>query len=92
MSSCQGFDASTLDDLLLVGLVMVLHCDLLLGLCHVDVSHSIFAIEDLGDLLERRTLGLNKDEVNPDEFDQVPALQRISKQNSTKVCKTKLTV
>jgi hypothetical protein len=56
-------------DLILVNLY------LFSSLFQVDVSHSIFAIEDLGDLLEGRAFCLNEDEVDPDRFNDIPKLQ-----------------
>jgi hypothetical protein len=52
--------------------------DLLLDLRQVDVSHGILAVEDLGNLLERGALGLDEDEVDPDELDKIPELEGIS--------------
>jgi hypothetical protein len=52
--------------------------DLLLDLRQVDVSHGILAVEDLGNFLERGALGLDEDEVDPDELDKIPELEGIS--------------
>jgi hypothetical protein len=51
--------------------------DLLLDLGEVDVSHGVLAVEDLGDLLEGGALGLDEDEVDPDELDEIPELRGI---------------
>jgi hypothetical protein len=45
-----------------------------LSLFHVDVSNSILAIEDLGDLFEGGALSLDEDEVDPDRFNDIPKL------------------
>lgn len=45
---------------------------LLLDLVDIDVSNSVVAIEDLLDLLESRTLGLNVDKVDKDELEEDP--------------------
>jgi len=39
------------------------------------MSHSFFAIEDLGDLFESGALGLDEDEIDPEEFNEIPTLQ-----------------
>jgi hypothetical protein len=51
--------------------------DLLLDLGEVDVSHGVLAVEDLGDLFEGGALGLDEDEVDPDELDEIPELEGI---------------
>lgn len=48
--------------------------DLLLDLRQVDVGDGVVAVEDLGDLLEGGALGLDEDEPDPDELDEVPEL------------------
>jgi len=47
---------------------------LLLDLGEADVGHGVVAVEDARDLLERGALGLDVDEVNPDELECVPEL------------------
>lgn len=60
-----------LEDLLLVHLGM----DVLLDLVEVDVGDDgIGSVEDLGNLLEGRALGLDVEEVDEDELDKVPEL------------------
>lgn len=46
--------------------------NLLLDGPHIDVRDSVLAIEDLGDLLQRRALGLDVEEVDEDELDADP--------------------
>ncbi len=58
----------------MVTLLNVGEVNLLLDLLEVDVGNGVLAIEDLGDLLEGGSLGLNVDEVDPDELDEVPEL------------------
>ena len=48
---------------------------LFLDLLKVNMSNGILAVEDLGNLLERGALGLNKDEVDPDQLDNIPELE-----------------
>jgi hypothetical protein len=62
-------------DVLLVRDLILANLYLFLSLFQVDVSHGIFAIEDLGDLLEGRAFSLNEDEVDPDRFNNIPKLQ-----------------
>ena len=52
--------------------------DLLLDLRQVDVGHGVVAVEDLGDLFEGGALGLDEDEPDPDELDEVPELAMLS--------------
>jgi hypothetical protein len=51
--------------------------DLLLDLGEVDVGDSVLAVEDLGNLLEGGALGLDEDEVDPDELDKIPELLQV---------------
>ena len=62
-------------DVLLVSNFILENLYLFLSLLQADVSHGIFAIEDLGDLLEGRAFSLNEDEVHPDCFKDIPKLQ-----------------
>ena len=61
--------------MLLVGGLVLVDLDLLLGLGEVDVGNVLVAVEDGGDLLQGGTLGLDEDEVDPDGFEDVPALR-----------------
>lgn len=45
---------------------------LLLNLLKVDVSNGLVSVEDAGNLLESRSLGLNDEEVNKDQFAEIP--------------------
>lgn len=54
--------------------------DFLLDLSYINARHSIGAVEDACDLLERRALGLDVEEVDEDELEEVPELQQ-SKQS-----------
>ena len=81
----QQFMSSS--DVVVVSDLMLLNLYLFLSLCHVDMSHSVFAIEDRGDLLESGAFSLDEDEVNPDRFKYIPTLQtqtRIREQRSSK--------
>jgi hypothetical protein len=62
--------------ILLVVLGMALLSDLLLDLIHGDVSDGGVAIEDAGDFLKGRSLGLRINKVHPNEFDEDPALEK----------------
>lgn len=62
-------------DVLLVSELILANLYLFLSLFQVDVSHGIFAIEDLGDLLKGRAFSLHEDEVDPDRFNHIPKLQ-----------------
>jgi len=53
-------------------LVVVDGMGFFLDIVEVDVSNGIFSVEDLGDLFQSWSLGLNIDEVNPDEFETDP--------------------
>ena len=66
--------AADSDSLLATSLVLV-NLYLFLSLIHVDMSNSILAIEDLGDLFEGGAFSLNEDEVDPDRFEDIPNLQ-----------------
>lgn len=72
--------------MLLVSDLILADLHLLLSLCQIDVGHGILAIEDLGDLLEGRSLSLDEDEVNPDRLNDIPKLQtqRVREQRSLK--------
>jgi len=48
---------------------------LLLDLGEADVGHGVVAVEDARNLLEGRALGLDVDEVDPDELERVPELR-----------------
>ena len=52
-------------DMFLVLSLILSEVNLLLNLLHIDVSHSILAVKDLGDLFQSRSLGLDVDEVDP---------------------------
>lgn len=54
------------------GLLMVGDLDLLCSLLQADMSHCIFAVENLGDLFERGSLCFWEHEVDPNSFDEVP--------------------
>ena len=54
--------------------MITLKVNLLLDLLKVDVGNGVLTVEDLSDLLEGGSLGLNVDEVDPDELDEVPEL------------------
>lgn len=45
---------------------------LLLYFVHVNMGHGFVAVKDASDLLQRRALGLDVDEVDEGQFDQVP--------------------
>ena len=45
---------------------------LLLNLVKINVGNSVLAIENLGNLLESRALGLNVEEVDEDKLDGIP--------------------
>jgi hypothetical protein len=55
------------DVLIVFGVVNVL-----LDLEHVDVRNGRIAVEDAGDLLEGGALGLDVEEPDEDQFDEVP--------------------
>jgi hypothetical protein len=61
-------------DVLLIVVVKALFVYLLLDSVHGDVRNSGVSIEDTGDLLEGRSLGLRVDEVYPDELNGNPEL------------------
>ena len=65
---------SALSNVSLITELILENLNLLLSLLHVDVGNGIFTIEDLGDLLKGRALGLDEDEVDPDGFQDIPAL------------------
>ena len=68
-----------ISDLLVIALLRVLNLNLLPSLIQINVSDSIITIKDGSDFLKSRALGFNKDEVDPDGFEEVPALRtRIS--------------
>jgi hypothetical protein len=76
-NAIDRLDASLLNTrqvLLVVDVVKTLFGCLLLNSSHGDVSDSSIAIEDTGDFLEGRTLGLRVHEVHPDELNGNPAL------------------
>ena len=52
----------------------MLGLQLLLDLRKADMGHGVVAVEDARDLLERRALGLDVDEVDKDKLDRVPEL------------------
>jgi hypothetical protein len=58
-----------------VAVFVIRGVDLLFHLPHVDVCHCIDAVEDACDLLERRALGLDVEEVDEDKFAEVPGLR-----------------
>jgi hypothetical protein len=60
---------------LIVNVVKAILMDILLNSGHGDMSNSIITIEDTGNLLKSRALGLREDEVHPDEFDCDPQLR-----------------
>jgi hypothetical protein len=62
-------------DVPVVSKIIMANLYLFFSLFQADVSHGIFAIEDLGDLLKGRAFGLNEDEVHPDGFKDIPKLQ-----------------
>ena len=66
--------AADLNRLLATSLVLV-NLYLFLSLFHVNVSNSILAIEDLGNLFEGGAFSLREDEVDPDRFEDIPKLQ-----------------
>jgi len=60
-----------LEDLLLVDMGV----DVLLDLVEIDIGDDgLFSVEDLGNLLEGRALGLDVEEVDEDELGEVPDL------------------
>jgi hypothetical protein len=61
-------------DMLLIKVVETLLMCIFLNSVHRDMRNSRVAIEDAGDLLEGRSLGLRVDEVHPDKLDSDPAL------------------
>jgi hypothetical protein len=65
-------------NMLLAGSLVVTDLDLLCGLLQADVSHSIFAVEDPGTLLESEALGFREDEVHPDKLEEIPNLDSVS--------------
>jgi hypothetical protein len=67
--------SSTISDVLLISDLILENLYLFPSLFQVDVSHGIAAIEDLGDLLERRASSLHEDEVDPDRFNDIPKLE-----------------
>lgn len=75
-SNASSLDASLLNAgiLLVTNGVEVLLVDLLLNGMEIDVGNSIGAIEDAGNLLKGRSLGLGVDEVDKDKFDGDPKL------------------
>lgn len=67
--------SSAISDVLLISDLILENLYLFSSLFQVDVSHGISAIEDLGDLLERRASSLHEDEVDPDRFNDIPKLE-----------------
>lgn len=59
-----------------IALLVLAQSDLLLHLVEVDVCNRILAVEDLGNLLQGRALGLDIEEVDEDELDEVPELRK----------------
>ena len=60
---------------LFVGVFVVVNLDLLCSLFHADMSHSLVAVENLGDLFEGEALGFWEHEIHPNSFDEVPKLE-----------------
>ena len=81
-SVSEGLDSAHLgrgvlaNKLLIVAvLAAVATMDILLDLAHIDGGNlGVRTIEDLGNLLKSRALGLNVEEVNEDQFKKDPAL------------------
>ncbi len=48
--------------------------DILFDLPHVDARHGVHAVEDVGDLLQSGALGLDVEEVDEDELEEIPDL------------------
>lgn len=49
--------------------------DLLLNLVQIDMRNGVLAVEDSRDLFQSGSVGLNVEDPNKDEFDQIPELR-----------------